>query len=127
MSHLTVVQTQWKEEKYVRMSLDRMGFKYVVGPGLKVKAFGGREVPVDILVKLPMSYDIGLRKVGGAYEIVADWTFTRGINQKSFMEQMNLNYGKFTALDKMQEKGFNLVEEKVEEGGQIRILLRRMA
>ncbi len=47
-----------------------------------MKGFGGQKSPVDIRIKLPLSYDIGLRKKGSTYEIVADWFGVRGINQK---------------------------------------------
>ncbi len=92
-----------------------------------MKAFGGQKTAVDIRIKLPMSYDIGLRKRGSSYEIVADWFGVRGISQKDFTQRLTQRYAYHAARAKLEQQGFDMVEEKVEETGQIRIVLRRMA
>ena len=74
-----------------------------------------------------MSYDIGLRKKENSYEIVADWFGVRGINQKEFTQRLMQRYAYHATRAKLEQQGFNMVEEKVEETGQIRIVLRRMA
>jgi Protein of unknown function (DUF1257) len=126
MSHFSRIQTQITDKDFVLMALKDLGFSYEEGQQ-EVKAFGGQKMPVDIRVKLPMSYDIGLRKKGETYEIVADWFGVRGISQKDFTQRVMQRYAYHAARAKLEQQGFNMVEEKVEETGQIRIVLRRMA
>ena len=126
MSHFSRIRTKFREKKFLEMAIKDLGFAFEEGE-LEVKAFGGQKTPVDILVKLPLSYDIGLHKQDDSYTIVADWFGVRGINQKDFTEKLTQRYAYHAARAKLEEQGFNMVEEKVEETGQIRIVLRRMA
>lgn len=126
MSHFSRIQTQIKETKYLLQALKDLGFSYEEGEQ-QINGFGGRKTPVDIRVPLKFSYDIGFRKSGGKYEIVADWYGVRGVNQKEFTQKLMQRYAYHATRDKMQQQGFDMVEEKVEETGQIRIVLRRMA
>lgn len=126
MSHFSRIQTQFKETKYLLQALKDLGFTYDEGDQ-QVIGFGGQKTPVDIRVPLKLSYDIGFRKSGGKYEIVADWFGVRGINQKDFTQKLMQRYAYHATRDKMQQQGFDMVEEKVEDTGQIRIVLRRMA
>ncbi len=126
MSHFSTIKTQITDKDFVLMAIKDLGFTYEEGEQ-EVKAFGGQKTPVDIRIKLPMSYDIGLRKRGDHYEIVADWFGVRGISQKDFTQRLTQRYAYHAARAKLEQQGFDMVEEKVEETGQIRIVLRRMA
>ena len=126
MSHFSRIQTQIIEKDFALMAIKDLGFSYEEGEQ-EVKAFGGQKAAVDIRIKLPLSYDIGLRKKGDTYEIVADWFGVRGINQKDFTQRLMQRYAYHAARTKLEQQGFNMIEEKVEETGQIRIILRRMA
>lgn len=126
MSHFSRINTKMDEKKYVLMALKDLGFNYEEGEQ-EVRGFGGQKTPVDIRVPLKFSYDLGLRKKGNTYEIVADWFGVRGINQKDFTQKLMQRYAYHATRDKLEQQGFDMVEEKVEETGQIRLVLRRMA
>ncbi len=126
MSHFSRIRTKFTDKKFLEMAIKDLGFAYEEGQQ-EVRDFGGRKTPVDIRVKLPLSYDIGFQKQGDSYTIIADWFGVRGINQKDFTEKLTQRYAYHAAREKLQSQGFNMVEEKVEETGQIRIVLRRMA
>ena len=126
MSHFSRIQTQIIEKEFVLMAIKDLGFTFEEGEQ-EVKGFGGQKSPVDIRIKLPLSYDIGLRKKGSTYEIVADWFGVRGINQDDFTQKLMQRYAYHASRAKLEQQGFSMVEEKVEETGQIRIVLRRMA
>ncbi len=125
MSHFSTIRTQMIDKDFLLMAIKDLGFTYEEGQQ-EVRAFGGQKNPVDIRVKLPLSFDIGLRKKGESYEIVADWFGVRGISQKDFTQRLMQRYAYHAARAKLEQQGFNMVEEKVEETGQIRIVLRRM-
>lgn len=125
MSHFSRIKTKMTEEEYVLAALKDMGMKYQMGDQ-KVRGFGNQTIGADIRIPLALSYDIGLRKVNGAYDIIADWSFVRGIKQKEFTEKLMQRYAYHATRAKLEQQGFDMVEEQVEETGQIRIVLRRM-
>jgi hypothetical protein len=126
MSHFSRIQTQMVDKKFILQALKDMGFSYQEGDQ-QVTGFGGQKTSVDIRIPLKLSYDIGLRKKGSAYEVVGDWFGVKGINQKDFTNRLMQRYAYHATRAKLEEQGFDMVEEEVEETGQIRIVLRRMA
>ena len=126
MSHFSRIQTKIIDKEFALKAIKDLGFTYEEGEQV-VSGFGGQKTPVDIRIKLPLSYDIGLRKKGNSYEIIADWFGVRGINREDFTHRLSQRYAYHAAREKLEAQGFNMVEEKVEETGQIRIVLRRMA
>lgn len=126
MSHFSRIRTQMVVKDYIFRALADLGFSYEEGEDLEVRGFGGQKMKVEIKVPLKLSYDLGLRRQGDNYEIVADWFGVRGVKQKEFTQQLNQRYAYHAARAKLEKQGFNLVEEKVEETGQIRLTLRRM-
>ena len=126
MSHFSRIQTKIMDKDFVLKALKDLGFSFEEGEQ-QVMGFGGQKSQVDIRIPLKMSYDIGLRKKENSYEIVADWFGVRGVNQKEFTQRLMQRYAYHATRAKLEQQGFNMVEEKVEETGQIRIVLRRMA
>jgi hypothetical protein len=126
MSHFSRIQTQMSDKKFIFQALKDMGFTYQEGDQ-QVMGFGGQKSQVEIRIPLKFSYDIGLRKKGTSYEIVADWFGVRGVNQKEFTNKLMQRYAYHATRAKLEQQGFDLIEETTEETGQIRITLRRMA
>jgi hypothetical protein len=81
---------------------------------------------VDIKIPLSFSNDIGFRKNGERYEIVADWFGVIGVNKEKFINNLHRRYAYHVTRSKLEEKGFTLIEEKSEDKNQIRLILRRM-
>jgi hypothetical protein len=126
MSHFSRIKTQIIDKRYLLKALDDLGFRYEEGK-LQVGGFLGQKTEVEILIRLPFSNDVGLRLSAGIYEVVADWAGVKGLSQKDFLERLNQRYAYHAAKGQMEEQGFTLVEEVVENTGQIRLVLRRMA
>jgi hypothetical protein len=126
MSHFTRIKTQMVEKEYLLWALKDLGYKYEEGD-VKIRGFGLQRTPVEIQVSTGRrGYDIGFRKAGGVYEIVADWWGVRGINRKKFLEQVTQRYAYHAARAKLEAQGFALVSEEVQEGERIHLVLRRM-
>lgn len=126
MSHFSRITTEMSDEKILFKALDDLGYSYQVGDQ-HVTGFGGQKTSVSIRVSMPKGYDIGLRNKGNYFEIIADWFGVRGTNQKQFTNQLKQRYAYCATRIKLEEQGFDMIEEKVEETGQIRIVLRRIA
>jgi hypothetical protein len=113
------------EKVFIINALHDLGYTVEEG-NFMMKAFGGDEVKVEIKVKLKMSNDIGLRKNGNHYEVVADWWGVRSIKKDLFVNQLLQRYAYHATKAKLEEQGFALVEEETQETGQIHLVLRRM-
>ncbi len=79
MSHFTTLKTQIVEIAYLKNALDDLGYTYQEG-NLQINGYQGKKTTAEIKVPTQNSnYDIGFRKNGNAYEIVADWCGIKGI------------------------------------------------
>jgi hypothetical protein len=126
MSHFSRIKTQIVEKEYLLLALKDLGYQVEEGP-VELKGFGAQYTSVDIKVPLRLSGDIGFRKVGENYEIVADWWGIRGVKEKEFADAVSQRYAYHATRAKLEQQGFTLVEEETGEKGQIRMVLRRMA
>lgn len=126
MSHFSRLKTQIVEKEFLLMALDDLGYAHEEGQ-LSVRGFGGQQMTVEVKVPVRLSNDIGFRKSGENYEIVADWWGVRGIKEKEFAQKVMQRYAYHVTRAKLEQQGFALVEEQVKETGQIHLVLRRMA
>lgn len=126
MSHFSRIKTQIVEKPYLLHALDDLGFRYEEGK-LQVGGFLGQKTEAEIVIRLPLSNDIGLRLSAGSYEVVADWAGVNGLTQKDFVERLAQRYAYHATKSQLEQQGFTLVEETVQNSGQIRLVLRRMA
>jgi hypothetical protein len=127
MSHFTRIKTQMVEQKLLLQALKDLGYSYEVGE-VEVRGFARGKTQAEIKIHTEnRNYDIGFRKAGDSYEIVADWWGVKGVKQEQFQQQVTQRYAYHAARAKLEAQGFNLVTEEVEQDGQIRLVLRRMA
>jgi uncharacterized protein DUF1257 len=127
MSHFTRVKTQMVEKEFIVKALEDLGYAYEEG-SVEIRGYGGNRDRVEI--RVPTSnrgYDIGFRKAGKVYEMVADWWGIRDIKQEHFVQQLMQRYSYHTARTKLEEQGFLLVTEENQQDGRIHLVLRRMA
>ncbi len=125
MSHFSRLKTQIVEKEYLILALKDLGYQVEEGP-LDLRGFGAQSTKVDLRVPLRLSGDIGFRKSGEHFEIIADWWGVRGIKQKEFADAVAQRYAYHATRAKLEQQGFTLVEEETGEKGQIRMVLRRM-
>lgn len=127
MSHFTRIKTQMVEKEYLKRALQDLGLTWEEG-SLKIRGYGGKRTDVEIKIatKSP-GYDIGFRKAGESYELVADWWGIRDVKREDFLQQITQRYAYHAARAKLEEQGFALVSEEVHEGQRLHLVLRRMA
>ncbi len=125
MSHFSRLKTQIIEKEYLLQALSDLGYQYEEGE-MSVRGFNGNHAKVEVVIHRPLSYDIGFRRAGDSYEIVADWFGVLGLKQKDFANQVMQRYAYHATRAKLEEQGFTLVQEETEKG-QVRMVLRRMA
>jgi hypothetical protein len=127
MSHFTRIKTKLVNGDLVAQSLTELGIKFQRG-NQTIKGFmGGRTTAEFKIPTSSASYDIGLSRNNGAYEIVADWYGVKNFKQNELVTQLNRTYSILATKQSLEDQGFNLISETVEKTGEVRLLLRRMA
>ncbi|MBC6417556.1 MAG: DUF1257 domain-containing protein [Prochloron sp. SP5CPC1] len=126
MSHFTTIKTKIVEKEYLQRALTDLGYTYEEGK-VQVRGYQGNrtEVEVKITTNSP-GYDIGLRKTGDSYEVIADWWGIKNMTSQKFLQPLNQRYAYHAAKAKLEAQGFSLVSEQQEEGEKIHLVLRRM-
>lgn len=112
------------EQEYLIQALEDLDYA-CDEEDVTIRGFGRQSQQVDVRVKT-RGYDIGFRKVGKSYEIVADWWGVRGVNREKFLQQVTQRYAYHAARAKLEEQGFALTSEEIQEDGRIHLVLRRM-
>ena len=126
MSHFTTIRTQIVEKEYLKQALQDLGYAYQEG-AVKVNGYRGNQTTAELKIATSNAgYDIGFNKTGNSYELIADWWGIRDLNQQTFVQQLSQRYAYHSACAKLEEQGFSLVSENVEEGQRIHLILRRM-
>jgi hypothetical protein len=124
MSHFTRIRTKIVEKQFLTQALQDLGYAYQEGD-LMIRGYAGNRTPVEI--KIPAgSYDIGFHRQGDAYELVADWWGIRDIDERQFVERLTQRYSYHAARTKLEEQGFTLINEGVEQDGRVHLTLRRV-
>jgi hypothetical protein len=128
MSHFTRIKTQMVEKQFLLQALKDLGYAYEEGE-VDVRGFAAARAKAEIKVRAGglLGREIGFRKAGESYEIVADWWGLGGPKREEFQQQVTQRYAYHAARAKLEAQGFNLITEEVEQDGQIRLVLRRMA
>lgn len=125
MSHFTTIRTQLVEAVHLEKALVDLGHTVEQGP-VAVKGYLGNTTRADLKIgTADRNYDIGFRRTGSTYELVADWWGIRGIHQESFVRQLTQRYAYHAAQEALLAEGFSLVEEEQQQDGTLHLVLRR--
>lgn len=116
------------EKEFLLQALKDLGYIYEEGE-VDVRGFAAARAKAEIKVRAGglLGREIGFRKASESYEIVADWWGLGGPKRDEFQQQVTQRYAYQAARAKLEAQGFNLITEQVEQDGQIRLVLRRMA
>ena len=127
MSHFTTLKTRIVSKEHLKQALHDLELQYEEGR-TEIRGYQGIRTPVDI--RLPTAnpdYQIGFRKQGDTYEIVADWYGIEDIDRQGFLKQITQRYAYRVAKEQLEQQDFTVVEEEVQGDNTIHITVRRMA
>lgn len=127
MSHFTRIKTHMVEKQFLLQALKDLGYSYEEGE-VDVHGFAATQAKAEIKVRAGgfLGREIGFRKAGESYEMVADWWGIGGPKREEFQQEVTQRYAYHAARTKLEAQGFNLVTEEAQDG-QIRLVLRRVA
>lgn len=126
MSHFTTLATRIASKEHLLKALDQLGVQYEEGD-LEIRGYEGIRANVEI--RIPTSdpdYQLGFRRKGDLYELVADWYGVKDVKKEEFLGRITQRYAYLVALDLLAEQDFSVVEENVRNDNTIHLTLRRM-
>ena len=122
MSHFTTIKVQIKQGQILHQVLQELG--YEVEQNTKVRGYIGNTTQAEYVIRQKNGYDLGFRKQGENYELVADFWGAK-INQEEFVNNITQKYAHKTLIETIQTEGFNIEEEEVLEDGTVRVIVGR--
>ena len=122
MSHFTTIKVQIKQGEVLLDVLQELGYK--VEQNTQVRGYMGDKTNAEYVIKQSNGYDLGFRKNGEGYELVADFWGAK-INQQEFINNISQKYAHKTLMETIQTEGFNVEEEEVLADGTVRVLVGR--
>jgi hypothetical protein len=125
MSHFTQLQTRMVDPDYLIAACRDLGFQCERGQ-LEIRGYQGARTAVEI--RMPAAnagYDIGFRKRGDSYDMIADWWGIKDFKQEALLGQLTQRYGYHAARAQLAQQGFNLISETRETDGRLHLVLRR--
>ena len=122
MSHFTTIKVQIKQGEVLLDVLQELG--YQVEQNTQVRGYMGDKTNAEYVIKQSNGYDLGFRKNGEGYELVADF-WGAEINQQEFVNNISQKYAHKTLMKTIQTEGFNVEEEEVLADGTVRVLVGR--
>lgn len=120
MSHFTTIKVQIKNSEILHQVLQELG--YQVECNTTVRGYQGKKTQAEYVIRQKNGYDIGFRRNGENYEIVADFWGAR-MNQQEFVNSITQKYAHKTLMATVQEQGFNVEEEEVLGDGTVRVVV----
>jgi len=120
MSHFTTIKVQIKQGEVLLQVLKELG--YQVEQNTQVRGYMGDKTNAEYVIKQSNGYDLGFRKNGEGYELVADFWGAK-INQQEFINNISQKYAHKTLMKTIQTEGFNVEEEEVLADGTVRVIV----
>ena len=122
MSHFTTLKVQIKKGEILHDCLQELG--YQVECNTAVRGYHGDTTQAEYVIRQNNGYDLGFRRNGENYEIVADF-WGANINQQTFVNSITQKYAHKTLTATVQEQGFNIEEEETLADGTVRVVVGR--
>lgn len=126
MSHFTTLKTRIVSKPHLLQALEDLAVAHEDGD-LEILGYQGIRTPVN--VRIPTSnpqYQIGFRKQGESYEMVADWYGVQDRKQEEFLGKILQRYAYLVAKQELENQDFTVIEEEIRQDNTIHLTLRRM-
>ena len=122
MSHFTTIAVEIKNGDLLQQTLKELG--YPVHENTVVRGYLGNEIKADYVIPMPNGYDLGFRKMGDRYELIADmWGVAMDI--PAFVAEVHQQYAAKSVVQSASNQGFVIEQKEILEDGTIRIVVGR--
>lgn len=135
MSHITKVKSKITDLTILKKSLADLKIQYTEiteENKIEIKSWDKKNITSDIKleIKTGSSYNVGVifNDKTKTCEFIADWWGVEshsGINTDDFINKISQRYAYNNVMDKIKDKGYQIVNEEVDNKQNIRIVLRK--
>jgi hypothetical protein len=122
MSHFTTLQVQIKDAELLEETLKELG--YSVERNANLRGYLWNRTRADLVIRQKNGFDIGFRRKGDHYELVAD-LWGAGIDPQTFLAPILQRYAYKSLLRSAQQQGYAIEAEERLEDGTIRVVVGR--
>jgi hypothetical protein len=120
MSHFTTIQVQIQDGKILQRCLQELG--YHVEENATVRGYKNQTIAADYVIRQKNGYDLGFRRQGNSYELVADFWGAQ-IKPEEFIQGVTQKYAYKTLMVSVAEQGFQVEQEEQLEDGTLRVVV----
>lgn len=122
MSHFTTIKVQIKNGDTLYQILQELGYR--VECNTTVRGYRGITTQAEYVIRQRNGYDLGFRKQGESYELVADFWGAQ-VDQEAFINTITRMYAHTTLLQTAAAEGFTVEAEETLADGTIRVVVGR--
>lgn len=120
MSHFTTIKVEIKNGELLHQVLEELG--YQVECNVQVRGYQGDRTNAEYVIRQSNGYDLGFRRNGEDYELVADFWGAR-INRQEFINSIGQKYARKSLMAAVHLEGFNVEEEETLADGTVRVVV----
>ena len=129
MSHFTTLKTKFVAVEPLIKALDDVRAQFHLGAirrNAAVSGWRGNTTTADLVLSTRHAgYDLGFRKQGETFELVADWYGITDYTQEKIVGAIAQRYAYHAVREQLSQQGFALVEEETTQEQAIHLVLRR--
>ncbi|NKB17930.1 MAG: DUF1257 domain-containing protein [Pseudanabaena sp. CRU_2_10] len=122
MSHFTTIKVQIENGEILQQALQELG--YQVERNTMVRGYKGNKVKAEYVIRQINGYDLGFRKQGESYELIADFWGTQ-VDQQAFINAVTQKYAHRSLMTTVQAQGFAIEQEETLPDGTVRVVVGR--
>lgn len=120
MSHFTTIAVQIKDGEILHQVLQELGYR--VEQNAMVRGYQGDKTAADYVIRQSNKYDLGFRRQGDSFELIADF-WGASIDQAKFLEPILQRYAHKSLLNAIQTHNFSLEQEERLQDGSLRLVV----
>jgi Protein of unknown function (DUF1257) len=122
MSHFTTIKVEIQNGEILQQALQELG--YEVERNTMVRGYEGNKIKAEYVIRQINGYDLGFRKQGASYELIADFWGTQ-IDQQAFINAVTQKYAHRSLMATVQAQGFAIEQEETLPDGTVRVVVGR--
>ena len=128
MSHFVRIKTEFRERDFLLQALRDLGWTVEQGRDVPVRGDQTVAEKAEIVARLGPVVDVGFRRAGDGYEVVADWFHIQmqsDVRREFFLASLNRRYAYLVVCDQAREQNLIVAEETLPDGDIVLTLSER--